>query len=69
MNCYNVVEQQGHSIVSVRLKRTRALTLTELQRALGVELHEPFLDEENLPEPKDMLAACAGLAAYDERRM
>ncbi|KAL4780700.1 purine and uridine phosphorylase [Aspergillus varians] len=33
-----------------------ALTLTELQHALAVEVDEPFFDEENLPDIEDMIS-------------
>lgn len=45
----------------------RPLTSLELQHALGVEIGEPALDNENLPEVKHMLSTCAGLVTVDEQ--
>jgi ankyrin repeat protein len=44
----------------------RPLTTLELQHALGVEVGESELDEENLPELKNMVSVYAGLATVDE---
>ncbi len=44
----------------------RPLTVEELQHALAVEIGEPELDEENLPEVEAMVSACAGLVTVDE---
>ncbi|OBT62628.1 hypothetical protein VE03_08515 [Pseudogymnoascus sp. 23342-1-I1] len=44
----------------------RPLTTLELQHALAVEVGESKLDEDNLPEIKDMVAVCAGLVTIDE---
>jgi ankyrin repeat protein len=44
----------------------RQLTLSELQHALAVEVGEPELDEENLPQIEDMISVCAGLVTADE---
>ncbi|RYP22843.1 hypothetical protein DL765_001439 [Monosporascus sp. GIB2] len=44
----------------------RPLTIPELQHALAVEVGEPQLDEENLPQIEDMISVCAGLATVDE---
>ncbi|KAJ5935976.1 hypothetical protein N7454_005274 [Penicillium verhagenii] len=44
----------------------RPLTTSELQHALGVEVGEPKLDEENLPEIADLISVCAGLVTVDE---
>jgi hypothetical protein len=38
----------------------RPLTTLELRYALAVEVGEPGLDEENLPEIEDMVSVCAG---------
>lgn len=46
----------------------RPLTTLELQHALGVEVGESELDEENLPELKNMVSVYAGLATVDERK-
>ena len=44
----------------------RPLTTLELQHTLAVEVGEPELDEDNLPEIGDMVSACAGLVTIDE---
>ena len=44
----------------------RQLTIAELQHALAVEFGESELDETNLPEPDDMISACAGLVTVDQ---
>ncbi|KAK6339354.1 hypothetical protein TWF718_008774 [Orbilia javanica] len=44
----------------------RPLTTSELQHALAVEIGEPNLDEENLPEVQDIISLCAGLITVDE---
>jgi ankyrin repeat protein len=44
----------------------RPLATTELQHALGVEVGEPRLDKDNLPEIEDMVSVCAGLVTVDE---
>ncbi|KAF3222658.1 hypothetical protein TWF106_005464 [Orbilia oligospora] len=44
----------------------RPLTTSELQHALAVEVGEPSLDEENLPEIQDIISLCAGLVTVDE---
>jgi nitrate reductase NapAB chaperone NapD len=44
----------------------RPLTTLELRHALAVEIGASELDEENLPEIKDMVSVCAGLVTVDE---
>ena len=44
----------------------RPLSTVELQHALAVELGQPALDEENLPQIEDMVSVCAGLVTVDE---
>ncbi|KAJ6779447.1 hypothetical protein PWT90_05426 [Aphanocladium album] len=44
----------------------RQLSITELQHALAVELGEHEFDEENTPQPEDMLSVCVGLVKLDE---
>jgi hypothetical protein len=44
----------------------RPLTTIELQHALGFEDDKSKLDEDNLPEIKDMVSVCAGLVTIDE---
>ncbi|KAJ5552018.1 hypothetical protein N7535_000035 [Penicillium sp. DV-2018c] len=43
----------------------RPLNSLELQHALAIERGEPALDEENIPEAEDIIAACAGLVTID----
>jgi Ankyrin repeats (3 copies) len=42
------------------------LTTLELRHALAVEIGEPELDEENLPDVEDIISVCAGLVTVDE---
>ena len=44
----------------------RPLATSELQHALAVEVGEPKLDEENLPQIEDVVSVCAGLVTVDE---
>ena len=44
----------------------RQLTTTELQHALGVEVAEAKLDEDNLSQIEDIISVCAGLVTVDE---
>jgi hypothetical protein len=44
----------------------RPLTVSELQHALGVEVGEDILDEENLSQIEVMASVCAGLVTVDE---
>lgn len=44
----------------------RPLTTSELQHALGVEIGESELDEDNLPQLEDIVSVCAGLITIDE---
>ena len=44
----------------------RPLTTSELQHALAVEIGEPQLDNDNLPEIEDIVSVCAGLVTVDE---
>jgi len=45
----------------------RPLSTSELQHALAVEVSEPELDEENLPQIEDIVSVCAGLVTVDEK--
>ena len=45
----------------------RPLTTIELQHALGVELDEPKLDEDNLPDLRDIVSNYCGLVTVDEK--
>ena len=42
------------------------LSVLELRHALGVEIDEPYLDDDNIPEVEEMLSACAGLVTINE---
>ncbi|KAL6406233.1 hypothetical protein AUP68_10402 [Ilyonectria robusta] len=53
-------------VLSWITRAKRPLTTTELQHALGVEVGESKLDEENLPHIEDMVSVCAGLVTVDE---
>jgi ankyrin repeat protein len=44
----------------------RRLTTSELQCALAVEVGDQELDEENLPQVRDMVSVCAGLVTIDD---
>ena len=44
----------------------RPLTTTELQHALGVEVGESKLDEDNFSQIEDIVSVCAGLVTIDE---
>ena len=45
----------------------RPLTTTELQHALAIEVGQPELDEDNLPEIEDIISFCAGLITVDDQ--
>jgi hypothetical protein len=44
----------------------RPLTTIELQHAIAVEIDEPELDEDNLPDIDDLISVCAGLVTIDK---
>ncbi|PVH70410.1 ankyrin [Cadophora sp. DSE1049] len=44
----------------------RPLVIWEVQHALAVEIGEPQLDEENVPEVEDIVSVCTGLVTVDE---
>jgi hypothetical protein len=44
----------------------RPLTMSELQHAFTMEIDEPELDEENLPQIKDMVFMCARLVTVNK---
>src|SRR5437667_3878030 len=44
----------------------RPLTTSELQHALAVEVGEPKLEEDNVPDIEDLVSGCAGLVGVDE---
>lgn len=45
----------------------RPLTTVEIRHALAVEIGEPELDEDNIPDLEDIVSACAGLVTVDEQ--
>ncbi|CAJ2510411.1 Uu.00g051140.m01.CDS01 [Anthostomella pinea] len=44
----------------------RPLTTVELQHALAVEIGEPELDQDNLPDTDDLVTVCCGLVTVDD---
>jgi hypothetical protein len=58
-------EELAKQVLSWITCAKRPLTTTELQHALGVEVGESKLDEENLPHVEDMVSICAGLVTTD----
>lgn len=45
----------------------RPLSTSQLRQALAVEIGEPELDEENLPDVEQMVSVCAGLVTVDKK--
>ncbi|KAJ9322899.1 hypothetical protein DTO027B5_2941 [Paecilomyces variotii] len=45
----------------------RQTTASGVQHALAVEVGEPTLDKDDLPEVEDMISVCAGLVVVDEQ--
>ncbi|KAK8087921.1 hypothetical protein PG997_002882 [Apiospora hydei] len=56
----------AHQTLSWITCAKRPLKTIELQHALGVELNEPGLDEDNLPDLQDLVSKCCGLVTIDE---
>ena len=61
-SCRELAEQ----VLSWVICATRLLATSELRHALAVEVGEPELDEENLPEIEDIVSVCAGLVTVDK---
>ncbi|PVH90366.1 hypothetical protein DM02DRAFT_500703, partial [Periconia macrospinosa] len=59
-------EELAKQVLSWITCAKRLLNIAELRHALAVEIGEPDLDEENLPEVEDMVSVCAGLVTVDE---
>ena len=59
-------EELAKQVLSWITCAKRPLTTAELQHALGVEVGEPELDENNLPQIEDMVSVCAGLVTVDQ---
>ncbi|KAK7990380.1 hypothetical protein PG990_014660 [Apiospora arundinis] len=60
-------KELAHQTLSWIICAKRRLTTTELQHALGVELNEPGLDEDSLPDLQDLVSSCCGLVTIDEK--
>ena len=58
--------QLAENVLSWITCAKRPLATSELQHALAVEVGEPEVDEENLPQIEDMVSVCAGLVTVDE---
>jgi hypothetical protein len=59
-------QELAEHVLSWIICAKRQLTTAELQHALAVEVGEPELNEENLPQIEDMASVCAGLVTVDE---
>lgn len=59
--------QMAQKVLSWITCAKQPLTITELQHALAVEVDMPYLDEENLPDPEDIISSCAGLVTVDRQ--
>jgi ankyrin repeat protein len=59
-------EELAKQVLSWITCAKRQLTTIELQHALGVEVGESELDEENFSQIEDIVSACAGLVTIDE---
>ncbi|KAF2183470.1 ankyrin [Zopfia rhizophila CBS 207.26] len=60
------LKELAKQVLSWIICAKRPLTTSELQHALAVEVGEPELDEENLPQIEDMVSVCAGLVTVDK---
>ena len=58
--------QLAKKVLSWIICAKRPLTTLELQHALAVNIGDPELDKENIPEIEDMASVCAGLVTVDE---
>ena len=61
----NDQEELAKQVLSWVTRAKRQLTTSELQHALAVEIGEPELDEDNLPQVDDLVSVCAGLVTVD----
>jgi ankyrin repeat protein len=59
-------EELAKQVLSWITCTNRQLTTTELQHALGVEVGESELDEENFSQIEDIVSVCTGLVTIDE---
>lgn len=58
-------EQLAKQVLSWIILAKRPVSPLELQHALGVEVGDPVLDEDNLTDVEDMVSVCAGLVTVD----
>ncbi|PQE05385.1 hypothetical protein CJF31_00011154 [Rutstroemia sp. NJR-2017a BVV2] len=58
-------EELANQVLSWITCAKRQITTIELRHALGVEVGESELDEENFPEIEDIVSVCAGLVTID----
>jgi hypothetical protein len=59
-------EELAKQVLSWITYAMRPLATSELRHALAVEVGEPKLDEENLPQIEDIVSVCARLVTVDE---
>jgi len=59
-------EELAKQVLSWITCAKRPLTTSELQHALAVEIGEPQLDKDNIPEVEDIVSVCGGLVTIDE---
>ncbi|KAI9803499.1 MAG: hypothetical protein M1825_001842 [Sarcosagium campestre] len=59
-------EELAKQVLSWITCARRPLAIWEVQHALAVEIGEPQLDKENVPEVEDITSVCAGLVTVDE---
>jgi hypothetical protein len=59
-------EELAKQVLSWVTRAKRQLTTSELQHALAVEVGEPELDKDNLPQIDDMVSVCCGLVTVDK---
>ena len=60
-------EELAKQVLSWITCAKRPLTTSELQHALGVEVGESVLDEDNSPQVEDIVSVCSGLVTVDEK--
>jgi hypothetical protein len=60
-------EELAKQVLSWITCSKRALSTSELQYALAVEVGKTELDKENLPQLEDIVFVCAGLVTIDEK--
>ena len=60
-------EELAKQVLSWITCAKRPLTTSELHHALGVEVGESVLDEDNFPQVEDIVSVCSGLVTVDEK--